>query len=606
MCGIIGIVGREPATPRLVESLRRLEYRGYDSAGVATLDGGRVDSRRAAGKLRNLEAVLADAPLSGSTGIGHTRWATHGPPVEKNAHPHVSGRVAMVHNGIIENFAELKAELVAKGRTFSSDTDTEVVAQLLDAEIEATGEVEASFSRVLKRLRGAYALAVMVQGEGEPTLLGARLGPPLVVGHGDGEMFIGSDALAVGPFTQRVSYLEDGDWAVATHAGARVFDAADRPVDRPVTVVPASAALVEKGNYRHFMEKEIHEQPDAVQHTFSAYIDPLTGRAKAPGIDFAAVPRLQIVACGTAYLAGLTGKYLFEKLAGLPCDVEIASEFRYRDPAVTPGTVALAISQSGETADTLAALRWCRDQGLLTACVVNAHHSTMARESDVVWPTHAGPEIGVASTKAFTAQLAALTALAVAAAFQRGRIDAEEEKRLVAVLLETPRLITAALQQEDAIRDLAYDLSRARDVLFLGRGLLYPLALEGALKLKELSYIHAEGYAAGELKHGPIALVDEHMPVVVAAPSGELLEKTLSNLQEVAARGGSPVVLITDEHGQGSGHAATRTILAPPCEELIAPMVYAIPIQLLAYYAAVAKGTDVDQPRNLAKSVTVE
>ena len=606
MCGIIGIVGRSPATPRLVESLRRLEYRGYDSAGVATLDDGRIDRRRAAGKLRNLEAVLDEAPLPGSTGIGHTRWATHGPPVERNAHPHVSGRVALVHNGIIENFAELKAELIAQGRTFTSDTDTEVVAQLLDAEIEATGEVERAFSRVLKRLRGAYALAVMVQGEGEPTLLGARLGPPLVVGHGDGEMFIGSDALAVGPFTQRVSYLDDGDWAVATAKGARIFDADDCPVDRAVTLVPASAALVEKGNYRHFMEKEIHEQPDAVQHTLSAYIDPLTGRAKAPGVDFAALPRLQIVACGTAYLAGLTGKYLFEKLAGLPCDVEIASEFRYRDPAVTPGTLALAISQSGETADTLAALRWCKSKGLTTACVVNADHSTMARESDVVWPTHAGPEIGVASTKAFTAQLAALTALAVAAAFQRGRIDAEEERRLVAVLLEVPRLITDALQQEEAIRDLAYDLSKARDVLFLGRGLLYPLALEGALKLKELSYIHAEGYAAGELKHGPIALVDEHMPVVVAAPSGELLEKTLSNLQEVAARGGSPVVLITDEHGRGSGHAATRTILAPPCEELIAPMVYAIPIQLLAYYAAVAKGTDVDQPRNLAKSVTVE
>ncbi len=608
MCGIIGIVGQRPVAQRLIEGLRRLEYRGYDSAGIAVIADGALQRRRAPGKLRELERVQAADPVDGATGIGHTRWATHGGPTEANAHPHVSGRVALVHNGIIENFAELKAELQAQGRRFESETDTEVVAQLLDHELGRAASPHEAFRATLARLRGAYALAVMVQGEAgdEPTLLGARLGPPLVVGHGVDEMFVGSDPLAVAPYTQRVTYLEDGDHAVVTAAGARVFDAAGQAVERPVKVVPLSNALLEKGEYRHFMEKEIHEQPDAVQHTLSAYVDPVSGRAQSPGVDFAAVPRLQIVACGTAYLAGLTAKYLFERLAGLPVDVEIASEFRYRDPAVSPGTLALAISQSGETADTLAALRWCKERGLATAAVVNAHHSSMAREADVLWPTHAGPEIGVASTKAFTAQIAALSALAVAAAFQRGRIDAAEEARLIALLLEAPRLISEALGHEAEVVALAGDLSKARDVLYLGRGPLYPLALEGALKLKELSYIHAEGYAAGELKHGPIALVDEHMPVVVAAPSGELLEKTLSNLQEVAARGGSPIILISDAQGLKSAHAATRTIETPDCDPLVAPLVYAVPIQLLAYHVAVAKGTDVDQPRNLAKSVTVE
>ena len=606
MCGIIGIAGRAPVADRLVESLKRLEYRGYDSAGIAVLANGALEVRKAQGKLRNLEALLQRDPIDGETGIGHTRWATHGPPSDRNAHPQRAGKVAVVHNGIIENFAPLKAELIAEGRTFTSDTDTEVIAHLIDRELtRGANDPFEAFRRVLAMLEGAYALGVVVDGH-DHLVMGARRGSPLVLGCGDGEMFIGSDALAVGPFTQRIAYLAEGDSVRITPGSAEVFDVSGAPVDRPVVTVPASAALVEKGEYRHFMEKEIHEQPDAVQHTLSAYIDPVTGRAKSPGIDFAQVPRLQIVACGTAYLAGLTGKYLFEKLAGLPCDVEIASEFRYRDPAVTQSTVALAISQSGETADTLAALRWCKEKGLTTAAIVNAHQSTMAREADLMWPTHAGPEIGVASTKAFTAQLAAVTALAVAAAAQRGRIDEAEEKRLVAVLLETPRLITEALKTEESIKELAYDLSKARDVLYLGRGLLYPLALEGALKLKELSYIHAEGYAAGELKHGPIALVDEHMPVVVAAPSGELLEKTLSNLQEVAARGGSPVVLITDEIGAGGHHAATRVVITPACEEMIAPLVYAVPIQLLAYHVAVAKGTDVDQPRNLAKSVTVE
>ncbi len=606
MCGIIGIVGRSPATPRLVESLRRLEYRGYDSAGVATLDdAGRVGSRREKGKLRNLEAMLDGSPLGGETGIGHTRWATHGPPAERNAHPQRAGRVAVVHNGIIENFAALKRELAAEGRVFTSDTDTEVIAQLIDRELETTPGPLAAFKAVLDRLEGAYALGVLIEGE-EAQVLGARRGSPLVLGWGDGEMFLGSDALAVGPFTQRVSYLAEGDYVCITHDGAQVFDVEGHQVNRPVSVVSASAAMVEKGEYRHFMEKEIHEQPDAVQHTLSAYLDPVAGKAAAPGLDWSGVPRLQIVACGTAYLAGLTAKYLFEKLAGLPVDVEIASEFRYRDPAVTPGTVAVAVSQSGETADTLAALRWCKERGLTTAAVVNAHHSSMAREADLLWPTHAGPEIGVASTKAFTAQLAALTALAVAAASARGTIDAAEEARLVQLLLESPRLIAEAITREPAVRDLAPDLAKARDVLYLGRGLLYPLALEGALKLKELSYIHAEGYAAGELKHGPIALVDEHMPVVVAAPSGELLEKTLANLQEVAARGGAPIILITDDRGAAAGHAATRVVELPACDPIIAPLVYAIPIQLLAYHVAVAKGTDVDQPRNLAKSVTVE
>jgi len=606
MCGIIGIVGTRPVAERLMESLRRLEYRGYDSAGVATLDGGRLERRRAKGKIRALEERLAEQPIGGTVGVGHTRWATHGAPSEPNAHPHRAGRVAVVHNGIIENFAELKAELKAKGRVFESETDTEVIAHLIDEALQTGAAPLAALKATLDRLEGAYALAVLVEGE-DALVMGARRGSPLVVGYGKGEMFIGSDALAVGPFTQQVAYLEEGDYVAIDHDSARIFDAAGLPVRRQVHTVAASAALVEKGNYRHFMEKEIHEQPDAVQHTLSAYLDPVTGRACAPdGFDFAAIPRIQIVACGTAYLAGLTAKYLFERLAGLAVDVEIASEFRYREPVVVPGTLALAISQSGETADTLAALRWCKAQGLPTAALVNAHQSSMAREADRMWPTHAGPEIGVASTKAFTAQLAALSALAVAAAHARGRIDAAETARLVHVLLEAPRLIAATLQREDAVRALAPDLARARDVLYLGRGAFYPLALEGALKLKELSYIHAEGYAAGELKHGPIALVDEHMPVVVIAPSGELLEKTLSNLQEVAARGGSPIILVTDEGGDASSHAASKVVLVPPCDPLIAPMVYAIPIQLLAYHTAVQKGTDVDQPRNLAKSVTVE
>jgi glucosamine--fructose-6-phosphate aminotransferase (isomerizing) len=605
MCGIIGIVGERPVTERLVESLKRLEYRGYDSAGVAVAHDGRLERRRAKGKIKALEEVLREEPLEGSTGVGHTRWATHGAPSVRNAHPHFAGRVGLVHNGIIENFAALKAQLTAAGRVFESDTDTEVVAHLIDAELDAGLEPLEAFKAALNRLEGAYALAVLIRGHDE-LVMGARRGSPLVVGYGDGEMFIGSDALAVGPFTQRITYLEEGDYVAIDRYAARIFNVAGEAVERPVRVVSASAALVEKGEYRHFMEKEIHEQPDSCRNTLSRYVDPINNRAAPPSeIDFAKIERLQIVACGTASYAGMIGKYLIERLADLPVDVEVASEFRYRDPALAPGTLAVAVSQSGETADTLAALRWCKAKGLDIGAIVNAPESTMAREADVLWPTFAGPEIGVASTKAFTAQVMVLTALAVAAARQRGRIDAAEEARLVGVLLEAPRLIAEALQVEDAVKALAMDVAKARDVLYLGRGPMYPLALEGALKLKEISYIHAEGYAAGELKHGPIALVDENTPVIVIAPSDSFFDKTASNMSEVIARGGR-VILLTDEKGAAHAPEGARVVVTPACDPLIAPLVMAAPIQMLAYHVAVQKGADVDQPRNLAKSVTVE
>jgi glucosamine--fructose-6-phosphate aminotransferase (isomerizing) len=605
MCGIIGIVGKTPVQDRLIDSLKRLEYRGYDSAGIAGLTDARLERRRAKGKIRALEGVLAEHPLRAVVGIGHTRWATHGIPSEPNAHPHRSGRVALVHNGIIENFAELKRDLQAAGRVFESETDTEVIAQLLDAELATGADPMTAFKATLDRLTGAYALAVLIEGE-EALIMGARRGSPLVVGYGDGEMFIGSDALAVGPFTNRIAYLDEGDYVAIDHTSAQIFDENGKPVQRKQQVVSASAALVEKGNYRHFMEKEIHDQPDACQHTLSAYLDPVSGHATAPGgVDFAKIDRIQIVACGTAYYAGLISRYLFERLARIPVDVDVASEFRYREPVVTPGSLAIAVSQSGETADTLAALRWCKAQGLTTAAVVNVHESTMAREADVLFPTHAGPEIGVASTKAFTSQVTALTALAIAAAAARGHIDAAEEARLAAVLLEAPRLIAESLKAEDLIRAMAPELAKARDVLYLGRGAMSALALEGALKLKEISYIHAEGYAAGELKHGPIALIDEATPVIVIAPSDALFEKTMSNMNEVMARGG-PILLITDEEGAKHAPPGARVIVAPTCDPLIAPLVFAAPIQLLAYYVAVQKGADVDQPRNLAKSVTVE
>jgi glutamine---fructose-6-phosphate transaminase (isomerizing) len=604
MCGIIGIVGDTPVSGRLIESLRRLEYRGYDSAGVAGVVGDHIERRRAEGKLGNLEQVLAADPLVATVGIGHTRWATHGAPILRNAHPHTAGRVTLVHNGIIENFAELKAELVARGRVFESQTDTEVVAHLIDQNLEDGQAPLAALKAALDRLRGAYAIVLMIEGV-DGQIFGARHGPALVVGYGEGEMFLGSDALAVGPFTNRISHLEDGDYVAIDHKGAHVFDAAGAPVQRPVRTVPTAQALVEKGNYRHFMEKEIYDQPDACQHTLSAYVDPVANRVKAPGLDFARFDRLQIIACGTASYAGMIARYLFERLAGLPTDVEIASEFRYREPALGPGALALAVSQSGETADTLAALRWCKARGLTTAALVNVHESTMAREADVMLPTNAGPEIGVASTKAFTSQVAALTALAIAAARQRGRIDDAEESRLAALLLETPRLIAQSLVVEDHVRAIALEISKARDVLYLGRGAMYPLALEGALKLKEISYIHAEGYAAGELKHGPIALVDEATPVIVIAPTDELFEKTMSNMSEVVARGGR-IVLFTDQTGAPHAPPGAQVIIAPECDPMIAPLVFAGPIQLLAYHVAVQKGADVDQPRNLAKSVTVE
>ena len=604
MCGIIGIVGTRPVQERLIDSLKRLEYRGYDSAGVAGVVDGRVERRRAKGKIRALEEVLAEDPLKATVGIGHTRWATHGEPSTRNAHPQQAGRVTLVHNGIIENYAELREALKAKGRTFESETDTEVIAQLLDYELESRPPIEA-LKATLDQLTGAYAIAVLIDGEDE-LIMGARRGSPLVVGYGQGEMFLGSDALAVGPFTSRIAYLDEGDYVAINHREAHIFDEAGREVERPIRTVAASAALVEKGNYRHFMEKEIHDQPDACQHTLSAYISPTTGHVHAPGgLDLARFDRLQIVACGTASYAGQIARYLFEKLAGLPCDVEVASEFRYRQPAVTPATLAIAVSQSGETADTLAALRWCKAQGLTTAAVVNVHESTMAREADILLPTHAGPEIGVASTKAFTSQVAALTALAVAAAASRGRLAKGEEVHYTRLLLEAPRLIAEATQVEDEIRGLAPELAKARDVLYLGRGAMFPLALEGALKLKEISYIHAEGYAAGELKHGPIALIDETTPVIVIAPSDPLFEKTISNMSEVAARGGK-VILITDAAGARKAPKGARVIVGPSCDPILAPLVYAPPIQLMAYHVAVQKGADVDQPRNLAKSVTVE
>ena len=606
MCGIIGIVGRSSVQERLLDSLKRLEYRGYDSAGVAGVVDGHVQRRRAAGKIKALEEVLAADPLNATVGIGHTRWATHGGPSTRNAHPHTAGRVTLVHNGIIENYAELREMLKGQGRTFESETDTEVIAALIDSELASGKDPVTALKAALDQLSGAYAIGVLIEGE-ENLVMGARKGSPLVVGYGVGEMFIGSDALAVGPFTNRIAYLEEGDYVAIDHLTARIFDASGAAVEREVRTVAASAALVDKGNYRHFMEKEIHDQPEGCQRTIAAYVDTLSERAAMPGgIDFTALERIQVVACGTSYIAGLLGKYLIEQLADLPVDVEIASEFRYREPALKRGTLAIGMSQSGETADTLAALRLCQAKGMQTAVVVNAQESTMAREVDVVWPIHCGPEIGVASTKAFTAQISVLTALAVAAARARGRIDDAEEQRLVRVLLGAPRLNAESIHLEDAVKAVATEIAKARDVLFLGRGPMYPLSLEGALKLKEISYIHAEGYAAGELKHGPIALVDEKTPIVILAPFDSYFEKSASNMSEVMARGGQ-VVFITDPEGQKHAPAGARVVVtAPRCDPLIAPLVMSAPIQLLAYYVAVLKGADVDQPRNLAKSVTVE
>jgi glucosamine--fructose-6-phosphate aminotransferase (isomerizing) len=607
MCGIVGILGREPVAEHLVDALKRLEYRGYDSAGVATLEAGHLTRRRAEGKLRNLEARLQREPLEGKVGIGHTRWATHGKPSEINAHPHATEKLAVVHNGIIENFRELREELEKKGAKFVSETDTEVVAHLVTQEMkEGRSPVEA-VKAALPRLRGAFALAFLFEGE-ENLLIGARKGSPLAIGYGQGEMYLGSDAIALAPFTDTISYLEDGDFAVLTRKGVEVHDARGSLVQRPVTKSSASAFLVDKGNHRHFMAKEIHEQPEVVGHTLAHYLDMAAERVRLPPLpfDFGALDGISISACGTAYYAGLVAKYWFERFARLPVEIDVASEFRYREAPLKPGGLAIFISQSGETADTLATLRYAKEHKQHVVSVVNVPSSTIARESDVVMPTLAGPEIGVASTKAFTCQLAALACLAIAAGRARGVLSEADERNLVRALIEVPRLLAEALTLEPQIEQLARELAKSRDVLYLGRGTSYPLALEGALKLKEISYIHAEGYAAGELKHGPIALIDEAMPVIVIAPYDRVFEKTLSNMQEVAARGGR-IILITDAKGAREAHVPSLLKLTlPEMSATVTPLVYAIPVQLIAYHTAVIMGTDVDQPRNLAKSVTVE
>ena len=607
MCGIIGIVGKEPVADRLVDGLRRMEYRGYDSAGVCTLDDGALIRRRAEGKLNNLVAELVQQPAPGEIGIAHTRWATHGAPTAQNAHPHATEQVALVHNGIIENYKELRAELRDAGRTLESDTDSEVVAHLVSRLVEQGSTPQDAVASVLPRLRGAFALAIAFRDHPD-LLIGARRGSPLVVGFADGETYIGSDALALAPLTQQISYLEEGDWVVVTRDGATIFDAENAQVEREVTTSGASAAAVEKGNYRHFMQKEIFEQPTVVAQTLGSYLHRADNSIALPQFDFdlSQIRRVTIVACGTSFYAGMVAKYWFEQFARVPVDIDVASEFRYRDPVLEEGGLALFISQSGETADTLAALRHCKENGQTIGVIVNVPTSSMAREADLLLPTHAGPEIGVASTKAFACQLAVLAALAAHMAVKKGLMSRDEEQEVVRHLLEAPACLNAALDHDDDIASMAHLIAPARDVLYLGRGPDYPMALEGALKLKEISYIHAEGYASGEMKHGPIALIDDKVPVIVLAPSGPLFEKTVSNMEEVRARGGQ-VVLISDADGlEQAGEGCLATIEMPKVHPLIAPLVYAVPVQLLAYHVACVKGTDVDQPRNLAKSVTVE
>ncbi|MEK1855544.1 MAG: glutamine--fructose-6-phosphate transaminase (isomerizing) [Phyllobacterium sp.] len=607
MCGIVGIIGREQVAPLLVDALKRLEYRGYDSAGVATLENGVLDRRRAEGKLVNLENLLKESPLGGTIGLGHTRWATHGAPTVRNAHPHTTPRLAVIHNGIIENFAELRAMLEKDGYVFETETDTETVAHLVTRALDRGLTPVEAVRQTLPQLRGAFAIAIMFEGE-DDLLVAARNGPPLAVGYGDGEMYLGSDAIALAPFTDNLSYLEDGDWAVLNRSGVVIYDETGAIVDRPVQKSAGTAFLVSKGNHRHFMEKEIHEQPEVISHTLANYLDFAKGtiRTGSAPVDFAKVDRIAASACGTAYYAGLIGKYWFESIARLPVDIDVASEFRYREMPLSKDSLALFVSQSGETADTLASLRYCKQQGLTIGTIVNVRESTMARESNTVFPTLAGPEVGVASTKAFTCQLSVLASLAVAAGKMRGTINGEQERQLVRELSEIPRYANQALRLEEQIEAISRDLSQVKHVLYLGRGTSFPLALEGALKLKEISYIHAEGYAAGELKHGPIALIDDSMPVIVIAPYDRWFEKTVSNMQEVAARGGK-IILITDEKGAAANTLKTmHTIVLPDTPEIIAPIIYALPIQMLAYYTAVFMGTDVDQPRNLAKSVTVE
>ena len=607
MCGIIGIIGKNTATSQIVEGLRRLEYRGYDSAGIATLVDGGIDRRRAEGKLKNLEAVLQDDPLIGDVGIGHTRWATHGIPNEANAHPHITDRVAMVHNGIIENFQELKEELTAKGHVFASDTDTEAVVHLITAYLEEGHGPKEATAKALKRLHGAFALAIIFAGEHD-LMIGARRGSPLAIGVGEGEMYLGSDAIALSHLTSKVMYIEDGDWAVLSKGGAEVFNAAGEPVERAVRVSDLSNASVGKGGYRHFMLKEIYEQPQVIGDTLSGFINPADRTITMPELpfDLAGVTRLSLIACGTSYYACQTARYWIEKLARIPVEVDVASEFRYRDTPLAEGGAALFVSQSGETADTLAALRHARDKGQHILSIVNVPDSTISRESDGTLLTYAGPEVGVASTKAFTTQLVVLACLAIAMGRAKGTIEHDCEARLVEALIEVPAIAADVLNHDERIKELAAEVAEARDVLYLGRGSNFPIAMEGALKLKEVSYIHAEGYAAGEMKHGPIALIDENVPVIVIAPTDELFEKTASNMQEVIARGGRVIFLSDVPGAEKLGKLAAATIALPQVDPFVAPILYAIPVQLLAYHTACIKGTDVDQPRNLAKSVTVE
>jgi glutamine---fructose-6-phosphate transaminase (isomerizing) len=606
MCGIVGILGKALVADDLVDALKRLEYRGYDSAGIATVEGGHLERRRAEGKLKNLAARLAGEPLKGRTGIGHTRWATHGKPVERNAHPHMNDKVAVVHNGIIENFRELREELTRKGFVFETETDTETVLHLVTDNLSKGLKPIEAARQALTRLRGAYALGIIFAGD-DDLMVAARNGPPLAIGHGDGEIYLGSDAIALAGFTNRITYLEDGDWAVLRRAGAEIFDLEGKPIPRQPIISAATSLTVDKGNYRHFMLKEIHQQPEVIGHTLANYLDLVTGTVEFPdlGIDLKSLERVTISACGTAYYAGLVGKYWLERYARLPVDIDVASEFRYREAPLPKNGLAVFISQSGETADTLASLRYCKANGQRIASVVNVRTSSIARESDVVLPTLAGPEIGVASTKAFTCQLSALACLAIAAGKARGVISPEEEHKLVQALVEVPRQMATILRDEPSYERVSHRLSKARDVLYFGRGIHFPIALEGALKLKEISYIHAEGYAAGELKHGPIALIDESVPVIVVAPEDELFEKTVSNMQEVAARGGE-IIFITDAEAGMAGCKVADHLHMPKAHPFTNPLLAAVPVQLLAYYTAVQMGTDVDQPRNLAKSVTVE
>jgi glucosamine--fructose-6-phosphate aminotransferase (isomerizing) len=607
MCGIIGVIGSRPAAPLLVDALRRLEYRGYDSAGVATLVNGHIERRRAEGKLSNLSAVLERSPLPGTTGIGHTRWATHGAPTESNAHPHGTARVCVVHNGIIENHAELRTELEAEGQEFSTETDTETVAQLVDLNLKRGMDPISAAGSAFQRLEGAYALAMIFAGHPE-LIVGAQHGAPLAVGFGEDEMFVGSDALALAPLTRRIAYLKDGDWTVVDRRGARFFDQSGAEVSREVKLTRLTGAAIGKGNFRHFMEKELHEHPAVIGDTLHRMVNPSTRAVMLPELpfDLARIPRITISACGSAFYAGLVGRWWFESMAGIPTDGDVASEFRYRTPPLPQGGLGLLVSQSGETADTIAALRYMRDCGQHVLSIVNVPESSMARESDAVLETVAGPEIGVASTKAFTAQLVVLACLALAAARARGAIGPEREAAMTAALLEVPGRAAEVMENDRTIQDLATFVAKARDVLYLGRGNCFPIALEGALKLKEISYIHAEAYAAGEMKHGPIALIDSAVPVISIIPSGPLFEKTASNLQEAAARGGQ-VIVFSDAAGAAKLKGiAAETVVLPAVDPFVAPILYAIPVQLLAYYVAVLKGTDVDQPRNLAKSVTVE